>query len=139
MVMIKANPESEAGVMPSDALLVAMGRYNEELARAGVMLDGGGLKPSSCGARVRWADGGAVSVLDGPFSETKELLAGYWILDCKSLEECVAWARRIPNPEGRAGEVEVRPFYELGDFDMSADARTVHDVVAATLADNKAS
>src|SRR5947208_16653288 len=97
MLIVKASKDSEAGIMPSTELLDAMGKYNEEMAKAGVMLDGNGLQPSSKGARVRFS-GDKRTVIDGPFAETKELVAGYWILQCKSLAEAVEWIRRCPNP-----------------------------------------
>lgn len=115
MVMVKATPESEAGVMPSTELLEAMGRYNEELVRAGVMLAGEGLQPSAKGARVRFS-GDAHTVLDGPFAETKELVAGFWILQCTSLEECIEWVKRAPNPMPGESEIEIRQVFEADDF-----------------------
>jgi hypothetical protein len=115
MVLIKANKDSEAGVMPSQELLTAMGKYNEELVKAGIMLAGEGLHPSSKGARVR-CSGGKLSVIDGPFTETKELIAGFWLWRCTSLEEAIEWARRIPNPDGTDGEVEIRQVFEADDF-----------------------
>ena len=115
MVMVKATADSEAGVMPSTELLEAMGRYNEELAKAGVMLAGEGLHPSSKGARVRF-DGASRTVLDGPFAETKELVAGFWILQCKSLEECIEWVKRAPNPMPGESEIEIRQVFEADDF-----------------------
>ena len=115
MVMIKANPESEAGVLPSEELLTAMQRYNEELARAGVLLAGEGLHPSSKGARVRFS-GGRTSVVDGPFTETKELVAGFWIMQVKSLAEAIEWVKRIPQSDGEEGEIEIRQVFEADDF-----------------------
>jgi hypothetical protein len=119
MMIVKANKQSEAGVLPSETALAAMGKYNEELQKAGVLLDLSGLKPTSKGARVKFA-GGKVTVVDGPFTEAKELVAGYWIIQVKSKEEAVEWAKRIPfettSPAGEGTEVEVRPFYELEDF-----------------------
>jgi hypothetical protein len=115
MVMIKANEESEAGVMPSEQLLREMGAYNEELVKAGVMLDGDGLKPSSEGARVRFS-GSQRTVIDGPFVETKELLAGYWIWQVESLDEAIEWIKRCPNPMSGESEIEIRPFFEAEDF-----------------------
>ncbi len=111
MVIVKASPESEAGQMPSEQLLTQMGRFNEELAKAGVMLAGEGLYASAHGARVRF-DGDRRSVIDGPFAETKELIAGYWLWQTASLEEAVEWAKRIPNPDGGQGDVEIRRVYE---------------------------
>src|SRR5262245_1262446 len=115
MVMVKASRESEAGVMPSEELLAAMAKYNEELVKAGVMLAGDGLKPSSQGVRVRFS-GSQRTVIDGPFTETKELLAGYWVFQVKSLAEAVEWVKRCPNPTGEESEIEIRPFFELEDF-----------------------
>ncbi|MBV9281300.1 MAG: YciI family protein [Chloroflexi bacterium] len=115
MVMIKATKESEAGVMPSEELLTEMGKFNEELVKAGVMLDGAGLQPSSKGARVRFS-GTQRTVIDGPFAETKELIAGFWLWQVKSKEEAIEWARRIPNPTGEEGEVEIRQVFEADDF-----------------------
>lgn len=115
MVMVRATADSEAGTMPSTELLDAMGRYNEELVKAGVMLAGEGLQPSAKGARVRF-DGDTRTVLDGPFAETKELIAGFWILQCKSLEECVEWVKRSPNPFPGESEIEIRQVFEAEDF-----------------------
>jgi len=115
MVMVKATQDSENGVMPSEELLSAMGRYNEELAKAGVMLAGEGLQPSSKGARVRFS-GASRSVIDGPFAETKELVAGYWIWQCKSLDEAIEWVKRCPNPMPGDSEIEIRQVFEAEDF-----------------------
>jgi hypothetical protein len=115
MVLIKATEESEAGVMPSQELLTQMGNFNEELVKAGVMLAGDGLHPSSRGVRVVFS-GGERKVIDGPFAETKELLAGYWVWQVKSLDEAIEWAKRIPNPTGESGVVEVRSVFEADDF-----------------------
>jgi hypothetical protein len=116
MVMIKATSNSEAGVMPSQELLGEMGKFNEELVKAGVMLAGEGLHPSSKGKRVRFS-GGKKSVIDGPFAETKELVAGYWIWQVKSMEEAVEWVRRCPDPmPGEEAEIEIRPLFEAEDF-----------------------
>jgi hypothetical protein len=116
MVMVKATKESEAGVMPSTELLAAMGKYNEELVKAGVMLAGEGLKPSSKGARVRFI-GPKRTVVDGPFAETKELVAGFWLWQCRSMEEAIEWVKRCPNPfpEGES-EIEIRQVFEAEDF-----------------------
>ena len=116
MMIVKASPESEAGVMPSEAELAEMGKFNEEMVNAGVMLAGEGLHPSSNGARVRFS-GGKPSVIDGPFAESKELIAGFWIIDVKSRDEALAWARRIPF---RDGEVEIRQVFEIEDFGDAA-------------------
>ena len=116
MVIIKANQDSEAGVMPSTELLEAMGKYNEELVKAGVMLAGEGLHPSSKGKRVRF-EGNKRTVIDGPFAETKELIAGFWLIQTKSLEEAVEWVKRIPSdPNEPASEVEIRQVFEMEDF-----------------------
>ncbi|WNG46652.1 YciI family protein [Archangium minus] len=116
MVIIKATKNSEAGVMPNEKLLADMGKYNEELVKAGVLLAGDGLHPSSRGKRVRFS-GGKKSVIDGPFAETKELIAGYWIWQVKSMEEAVEWVRRCPEPmPGEEAEIEIRPVFEAEDF-----------------------
>lgn len=117
MMIVKATKESEAGVMPSQEMLATMGKYNEELMKAGVLLDLSGLKPTSKGFRIKYL-GGKKTVVDGPFSETKELIAGYWVIQVKSREEALEWAKRVPNPagEGRDAEVEVRQFFEMEDF-----------------------
>ena len=116
MVMVKATKNSEAGMMPSEELLAGMSKFNEELVKAGVMLAGDGLKPSSHGKRIRFS-GGKRSTVDGPFSETKELVAGYWLWEVRSLDEALEWARRCPDPmPGEESELEIRPLYELDDF-----------------------
>jgi hypothetical protein len=115
MVLIKANKDTEAGVMPSEQLLAEMGKYNEELVKAGVMLDGEGLHPSSKGARIRFS-GTKRSVIDGPFAETKELIAGFWMWKVGSLQEAIDWAKRCPNPTGADGEIEIRQVFEAEDF-----------------------
>lgn len=115
MVIVKASKDSEAGVMPSTELLTAMGKYNEELVKAGIMLAGEGLHPSSKGARVRF-EGEKRSVIDGPFAETKELIAGYWIWKVKSMAEAIDWLKRCPNPTEDVGEVEIRQIFEMEDF-----------------------
>lgn len=116
MVMVKATPGSEAGVMPPRALFDAMGKFNEELVAAGIMKAGDGLKPSSQGARVRFS-GSNRTVVDGPFAETKELVAGYWLWECKSLEEAIEWVKRCPNPmPDEDSDIEIRPLYEMADF-----------------------
>jgi hypothetical protein len=117
MMIVKANEDSEAGKLPSEELVGAMGKYNEELMKAGVLLDASGLQPSSKGARIR-ISGGKRTVIDGPFAETKELIAGYWIIQVKSREEAIEWAKRVPAPHGANsdGVIEVRQFYELEDF-----------------------
>ncbi|RKH33680.1 YciI family protein [Corallococcus sicarius] len=116
MVIVKATKNSEAGVMPSEKLLTEMGRFNEELVKAGIMLGGDGLKPSAKGKRIRFS-GGKRTVVDGPFAETKELIAGYWVWQVRSMDEAVEWARRCPEPmPGEDAELEIRPFVEDADF-----------------------
>jgi hypothetical protein len=116
MVIVKATENSEAGVMPSEQLLREMGAFNEELVKAGIMLSGEGLHPSTKGKRIRFS-GGNRSVVDGPFAETKELVAGYWVWQVQSMEEAVAWARRCPDPmPGEDAELEIRPIFEAEDF-----------------------
>ena len=117
MVLVKATPETEAGVMPTQAEIAAMGAFNEELVKAGIMLAGEGLKPTSQAARVRFAAEGR-SVIDGPFAETRELVAGFWLWQVRSLDEAVEWLKRAPftPSDGNAVEVEIRPFFEAEDF-----------------------
>ena len=115
MVMVKATEQSEAGHMPSTELLEAMGRYNEELVKAGVMLAGEGLHPTARGARVRF-DGASRTVVDGPFAETKELVAGFWLWQVRSMDEAIEWVRRCPNPHEGPCEIEIRPVFEAEDF-----------------------
>lgn len=115
MVMVKATKDSEAGAPPTQELLEAMMAYNEELVKAGIMKGGDGLQPSSKGARVQF-DGTKRSVVDGPFAETKELVAGYWLWECASLDEAIAWVKRCPNPMPGPSEIEIRPLFELADF-----------------------
>jgi hypothetical protein len=116
MVMVKATKNSEAGVLPSRDLLAEMGRFNEELLKAGIMLAGEGLRPSSEGARVRFG-GGKRTVIDGPFTETNELVAGFWLWQCKSKQEALEWVKRCPDPmPGEESEIEIRPLYEAADF-----------------------
>ncbi|MCR6685877.1 YciI family protein [Pseudoxanthomonas sp.] len=119
MVMVKASPGSEAGTMPDPQRLAAMGRFNQELVRAGVMLAGEGLHPSSRGVRVRYS-GSRRTVVDGPFAETKELVAGFWLWQVRSMEEAIEWARRCPNPHPEDCEIEIRPVFEAEDFDALA-------------------
>jgi hypothetical protein len=115
MVIVKASKESEAGVLPSTELLEKMGKYNQELVKAGIMLAGEGLKPTSKGKRVRFS-GEKRTVIDGPFAETKELIAGYWIWQVRSMEEAVEWLKRCPNPMPGESELEIRPVYEAADL-----------------------
>src|SRR5689334_25380663 len=115
MVIVKADKQTEAGVMPTEQLLSDMGSYNEQLVKAGIMLAGDGLKPSSQGARIVFS-GKKRTVVDGPFAETKELIAGYWIWQVKSMEEAIEWAKRCPNPMPGESDVEIRPVFEAEDF-----------------------
>ncbi len=115
MVLIKATQDSEAGVLPSKQILTEMMQYNQELVKAGILLAGEGLHPSSRGARVRFS-GGKTTVIDGPFTETKELIAGFWLWQVKSMDEAIAWVKRCPNPEGVEAEIEIRPVFEAEDF-----------------------
>src|SRR3989442_8925398 len=116
MVIVKANKDSEAGALPDKKILTEMGKFNEELAKAGVMLAGEGLHPSSKGVRVRF-DGAKRTVIDGPFAETKELVAGFWLWQCKSREDAIEWVKRCPNPfPGRESEIEIRQVFEADDF-----------------------
>ena len=115
MLMVRATQDSEAGVMPSEEILTAMGKYNEELVKAGVLLAGEGLHPSSRGARVRFS-GSRRTVIDGPFAETKELIAGFWLIQVKSLEEAIEWVKRCPNPFDGESDIEIRRVFEAEDF-----------------------
>ncbi len=115
MVLVKATEDSEAGIMPPAELFEAMGKYNEELVAAGIMLDGDGLKPSSNAKRVAF-DGASRTVIDGPFAETRELVAGYWMWEVKDMDEAVEWVKRCPNPMLGPSEIEIRPLYEMADF-----------------------
>jgi PhnB protein len=139
MMIIKANKDSEAGVMPGEKVLAAMARYNEELVKAGVMLDGAGLQPSSKGARITFS-GGKPTVIDGPFAETKELIAGYWMIQVKSKEEAIEWAKRIPFDVdvhmGGEGVIELRQLFELEDF-APGDAIEHHRQLQDELAKGK--
>src|ERR1700732_3341855 len=124
MVIVKANEQSESGVMPSPQLLAEMGKFNEELVKAGILLAAEGLQPSSKGKRVRFF-GQSRTVIDGPFAETKELLAGFWLWKVKSMEEAVEWIKRCPNPHEGEAEIEIRPLFEVEDFgsEMSPELR----------------
>jgi hypothetical protein len=115
MVMVKANEDSEAGVLPSTEILSAMGKYNEELVKAGVMLAGEGIHPSSKGVRIQFS-GDQRNVIDGPFTETKELIAGYWLWQVRDMDEAIEWAKRCPNPTGAESALELRPVFEAEDF-----------------------
>jgi len=119
MVIVKATPESEAGVMPTEADFAAMGNFNEELVKAGIMLAGDGLKPSSAGARVKFS-GKSRTVIDGPFAEAKELIAGYWVWQVRSMDEAIEWVKRCPNPMPGDSEIEIRPIFEDEDFGDAA-------------------
>lgn len=138
MVIVKATKDSEAGEMPSQEMLAAMGKFNEELVKAGIMLDGDGLKPSSQGKRVRFS-GTKRSVTDGPFAETKELVAGYWVWQVKSMEEAVEWVKRCPNPMPGDSDIEIRPFYEPEDFgaEYTPELRAQEDRLREELAAKK--
>ncbi len=128
MVIVKATPESEAGIMPSEELLTAMGKYNEELVKAGVMLAGEGLHPSSRGARILFS-GKDRKVVDGPFAEVKELIAGYWLFDVNSKEEAIEWVKRCPNPMEGDSVIEIRQVFEADDFGeaMTPELRALED------------
>jgi hypothetical protein len=117
MVIVKSNEDSEAGQGPSAELLEQMGKFNEEMVKAGILLAGEGLTPSSQGARVVFSGSEEPKVVDGPFAETKELVGGFWILQCRDREECIEWVKRMPNPDGQAGEVEIRRVAEAADFE----------------------
>ena len=134
MVIVRATPESESGAMPSQDMLAQMGRYNEELAKAGVMLDGQGLYASAKGARVRF-DGDRRSVIDGPFAETKELIAGFWLFRTASLQEAIEWVKRCPNPDGGQSEIEIRQVYEDGACggELSPELQAQHERIRAQL------
>lgn len=130
MVFVKANEDSEEGVMPTTEMLEAMGRYNEELVDAGIMKGGEGLQPSKKGKRILF-DGASRTVIDGPFTETKELVAGFWIWEVRDMDEAVAWARRCPNPMEGGGVLEIRPVFEMTDFGdaMTPDVADLHNRV----------
>ena len=139
MVIIKADKNSEAGIMPSEKLLTEMGKYNEELVKAGVLLAGEGLHPSSRGARVRFS-GDKRTVIDGPFAETKELIAGFWLIQVKSKEEAIEWVKRIPNPmPGTETEIEVRRVFEASDFgaEFTPELREAEERMRAKIAGKK--
>jgi hypothetical protein len=134
MMLVKASKDSEVGMMPDDTRIAAMTKYNEEMAKAGILLDLAGLQPSSKGARIKFS-GGRPTVVDGPFPETKELIAGYWLIQVKSKEEAIDWAKRCPAPHGEAvqGEIELRQLFELDDFGPSPaieDARRLESELA---------
>jgi hypothetical protein len=135
MVLVKATKDSESGIMPSAELLEAMGKFNEELANAGIMRAGDGLKPSSQGKRVAF-DGPNRTVIDGPFAQTNELVAGYWLWEVKDMAEAVEWVKRCPNPMPGPSEIEIRPFYEMADFAeaMTPEVSELHDRTSEKLA-----
>lgn len=128
MVLVKATEDSEAEQLPTTELLVAMGKFNEELVAAGIMKTGDGLKPSAQGKRVAF-DGDSRTVIDGPFAETRELVAGYWLWEVKDMDEAVAWVKRCPNPMPGPSEIEIRPLYEMSDFAeaMTPEAEAIHE------------
>ena len=138
MAIVKASKDSEAGAMPKEELLAAMGQFNEELAKAGVMLGGEGLHPSSKGARVSFGDG-EPRVTDGPFAETKELIAGFWILQVDSFEDAVEWMKKCPNPHDESGEIEIRQVFEAEDFgeELTPELREQEDRVRAQAEQNQ--
>ena len=138
MVMVKANKDSEAGVMPSEKLLAEMGKYNEELVKAGVLLAAEGLQPSSKGARVRFS-GSKRTVIDGPFTETKELIAGFWILQARSKAEVIEWVKRCPNPMEGESEIEIRQVFETEDFgaEFTPELRAQEDRIREEIAKKK--
>jgi hypothetical protein len=135
MVIMKANKDSEAGVIPDEHILTEMGNYNEELVKAGIMLAGDGLHPSSKGARVRFS-GGKQTVIDGPFAETKELIAGFWMWKVNSLEEAIAWVKRCPSPLDSDVEIEIRQVYELDEFgpELTPELREQEERLRAEMA-----
>jgi hypothetical protein len=139
MVIIKANEDSEAGVMPSQELLTEMGNFNEELVKAGVMQAGEGLQPSSKGKRVHFS-GTNRTVIDGPFAETKELIAGFWLWNVKSIDEAVEWVKRCPNPMPGEADVEIRPVFEMEDFgnELTPEAREQEERLRAELSRKQA-
>jgi hypothetical protein len=138
MVLVKGNGDSEAGVMPSEELLAAMGQYNEEMVKAGVMLAGEGLHPSSKGARVKFS-GDERTVTDGPFAEAKELIAGYWLIQVKSREEAIEWVKRCPNPMDGESEIEIRQVFEAEDFgdEFTPELREQEDRIRARAEQNQ--
>jgi hypothetical protein len=137
MVIVKANADTEAGQLPSTELLAAMGKYNEDLVKAGVMLAGEGLQPSSKGARIKFS-GSKRTVVDGPFAETKELIAGFWLWQCRSMEEAIEWAKRCPNPTGAESELEIRQVFEEEDFgaEFTPELREQERRIGAKAAEN---
>jgi hypothetical protein len=138
LVIVKATTDSEAGVMPSEQLLADMGRFNEELVKAGILLAGEGLHPSAKGARVRFS-GASRTVIDGPFAETKELIAGFWLWQVRSMDEAIEWGRRCPNPHPEDCEIEIRPVFEAEDFGeaLTPELRAQEERLRAEVAANK--
>jgi hypothetical protein len=138
MILVKATKATEAGVLPDEKLLTAMGKYNEELVKAGVMLAGEGLQPSSKGARVKFS-GGKTTVVDGPFTEAKELIAGFWLWEVKSKEEAIEWVRRCPAPTGEEGEIEIRQVFEAEDFgaEFTPELRAQEERLRTQIAEKK--
>ncbi len=138
MVLVKANEESESGVLPSEEMLAAMGSYNEELVKAGIMLAGEGLHPSAKGARIQFS-GDSRTVVDGPFTETKELVAGFWLWQVKSMDEAIEWAKRCPNPTGEQSVLEIRPVFEAEDFGpaLTPELREQEERLRAETADRQ--
>jgi hypothetical protein len=139
IVLVKASKDSEAGVMPKQELLAEMGKYNEELVKAGIMLAGEGLHPSSKGKRIHFA-GKSRTVIDGPFAETKELVAGFWLWQVRSMDEAVAWLKRCPNPHYEDCEVEIRPVFEASDFgaEFTPELREQEELLRAQIEKQKA-
>jgi hypothetical protein len=137
MVIVKANADTEAGQLPSTELLTAMGKYNEDLVKAGVMLAGEGLQPSSKGARIKFS-GSKRTVVDGPFAETKELIAGFWLWQCRSKEEAIEWGKRCPNPTGAESELEIRQVFEADDFgaEFTPELREQEQRLGAKMSEN---
>jgi hypothetical protein len=138
MLLVKATPDTEAGVPPSEELLREMTKFNEELVKAGVLLAGEGLQPSSKGARVKFS-GNKRTVIDGPFTETKELVAGFWLIQVKSLQEAIEWVKRVPNPTGEEGVIEIRQVFEAEDFGdaLKPDIKEAEDRIRSQIAQQK--
>ncbi len=139
MAIVKASKDSEEGAMPKEEMLAAMGEFNEEMVKAGVLLDGEGLHPSSKGARVSFGGDGERTVTDGPFAETKELIAGFWLMQVDSFEEAVAWMKRCPNPHDEPGEIEIRQVFEADDFgeEFTPELREQEDRIRAQAEQNQ--
>ena len=138
MILVKADKNSEAGVLPDEKLLTAMGKFNEDLVKAGIMLAGEGLQPSSKGARVKFS-GDKRTVIDGPFAETKELIAGFWLWQVKSKEEAIEWVKRCPNPTGEESEIEIRQVFEADDFgpEFTPELRAQEERLRAQVAEKR--